>query len=133
MGSQPVSPFIESLFEETLGLLAEARDYAARSLAEGGQRPLDERLRVQREQFRVTARLAHALAWLLYRKAMAADEPEIAAGGEATGLDGGEACLDRRSLKDGSLPKGLRGLLRRSYALYRRIQRLDAMEGPGEG
>jgi regulator of CtrA degradation len=76
----------------------------------------------------VTSRLTQTMAWLLAQKAVHAGELTITeAASDDYALSGGEICLDPSGPDNGDLPHGLRSLLERSYHLYVRVARLDAM------
>ena len=128
--SAPVyMPVIERAYEETLGLLTEARDYATeRMAADDADRESYLRLEMMGEQFRLTSRLSSVLAWLLFRKAVAAGEAKetdlVAA---VTRLDGDAYWRTERHQAEGPLPADLLDLLERSRLLYDRAVRLDGM------
>ncbi len=128
-------PVIDKAFEETMSLLAEARDYATR-VDRGGAAANDahtdspqSRLRERAEAFRVTARLANVMVWLLVQRAVRAGE--VAAGDETPPthrLGDRRVCTDDGSHRDPELSQTLRDLLQRSHALYCRVMRLDDMQ-----
>jgi len=120
---ETLSAVIDKAFHETLDLLIEARNYAAFSPSSG-----TARVTVTGSHLRVTSRLAGVMAWLLYRKAVAAGEiDEAETMRDLPRLDDVSACLDDRHDRDVALPEPLRGLLARSHRLYLRVARLDAM------
>jgi regulator of CtrA degradation len=124
--------FFEKTYREALELLREARDYLAHCQRRDlrGLEPLD-RLRFSREATRLTARLTDVMAWLFVQKALALGEITIEeASSHHHRLLRREVCLDDTGRTEGSLPRGLAELLRRSHALYLRIDRLDALIAP---
>ncbi len=128
--SAPVyMPVIERAYEETLGLLIEARDFSVERMATDDA-DLETRLRfeVTAEQFRLTSRLSSVLAWLLFRKAVAAGEAkETDLIATVTRLDGDAYWRIERYQAEGPLPADLLDLLERSRLLYDRAARLDGM------
>ena len=128
--SEPVHvPFIERAYEETLGLLTEARDFTIERMAvdDADVEPC-LRLEVMAEQFRLTSRLSSVLAWLFFRKAVAAGEAkETDLIATVTRLDGEAYWRTERNRAEGPLPADLLDLLERSRLLYDRAVRLDGM------
>lgn len=121
--------FFGKTFEETLALLAQARDYISASVGDrpAGRTPHDQ-LRFARETMRVTARLTQIMAWLLTQKAVHAGEmtPRQAASEEHR-LSGHAVCIEHDEKHHAGLPLGLQALLARSHALYVRVSRLDEL------
>ena len=134
------SAVVDKMFEDTLDLLIEARNYATifRSARDDRRTPM-ERLAVTGSNPRVTTRLAGVMAWLLYQKAVGAGEiDEAETLRTLPRLDGVDPCLDDRNDRHLDLPSGLQRLLARSHRLYLRVARFDAMireahAGRGEG
>jgi len=121
--------FFGKTFDEAMALLVEARDYIAAGAGEKpGDRPVGDHLRMARETMRITARLTQIMAWLLAQKAVHAGEltPHQAAS-EAHRLAGQAICFDDDEAHYAGLPEGLQALLKRSYALYVRVARLDEL------
>lgn len=120
---------LNRVFEETMTLLIDARDYVARhEPVEAAQLALTARLLVSRETMRITSRLTQIMAWLLVQKAVFAGEMSRAeAAGPAHRLAGHKLCLDAESGRFDGVPPRLSTLLERSYNLYVRIARLDAL------
>lgn len=129
MNAHAYAPIIERAYEETLGLLEEARDFVACRIAlETDDTPPVARLAASAEQFRLTSRLSTVLAWLLHRKAVAAGETtDSNPSADAPRLDGATYWLLERNQSEGPLPDELETLLERSRLLYDRAMRLDAM------
>ena len=121
--------FLNGTYEETLRLLREARDYLAY------REPLDrqrltpfERLVVNCEALRLTSRLTQVMAWVLMQKAVHAGEVSAAeAAAEHHRLAGQAVCRSRELRQARAVPPALGRLLDRSYDLYSRVERLDAM------
>lgn len=109
---------------ETMSMLFEARSlFAAATFRRPEVGPCGSMLA---EEFRVTTRLTHVVAWLLYRRAIAAGElDEHAAAVEMDPLDDVPACLHALGEACDSLAPGMRDLLNRSRRLYLRVARLD--------
>ncbi|HEV7372850.1 DUF1465 family protein [Arenibaculum sp.] len=119
--------FFNRTYDETMGLLLEARNYIAYQETVD-QRHLDPelRLRISYESMRVTSRLTQVMAWLLAQKAVHAGEMTAhEAAGEDFALAGADICADPAGHDDEELPSGLRRLLQRSHALYMRVSRLE--------
>jgi len=79
---------------------------------------------------RLTARLTQAMAWLMTQRAV--HEGEISrreAADPKWRLSGQAVCREVAECNLVRLPRGLRSLLERSFDLYRRIERLDALVG----
>ena len=108
-------------YDETLGLIVEARNYVAH------MRPTCE-LRSSCEALRVTSRLTQAMAWLMLQRAVVDGEiSPIEACEEHNRVSGQSVCLDVTCANDDRLPPGLKSLMRRSLHLYERILRLEEM------
>ena len=121
--------FIDRNFDDVLSMMVEARNYIAygQPAEKTGLAP-EAQLQISFETMRVTARLVRAAAWLSIEKAVRKGEitREDALGDEFA-LTTVEACLDPSGPDDEALPKALRSLLDRSYRLYMRIARLEAL------
>ncbi|MBX6323761.1 MAG: DUF1465 family protein [Rhodospirillaceae bacterium] len=131
--------FFDGTWRESLSLIEAARDWLNDAEAAAA---LDRRARAQLlvscESMRLTARLAHIMAWLFVQRAVAAGElPPGAAMRPENRLGDPEVCgvSGPRRETEALLPARLRELLDSSLRLYERIARLDAMmdlcEGPG--
>lgn len=118
----------DKTYDETLRLLVTARDYMAYAApaSRPGLAPVD-RLRVNCEAMRVTARLSHIMAWLLAQKAVQAGEMTREQAAEAYALGDDDVCVLETEVEEEGLPLGLRDLLARSRALYVRVSRLDEL------
>ncbi len=121
--------FINKTYDEAMTLLVEARNYIAY------QQPKDlarldnhSRLLVSQETMRITSRLTQVMAWLFAQRAVYSGElHRDQALGDEFSLGGEHVCLDETWSYDIRLPAPVRGLLERSYNLYIRVQRLEAM------
>ena len=120
--------YFDRTYRETMGLLLEARDYMRfREPADRGAMPDNHRLAVNCEALRVTSRLTHIMAWLLVQKAVHAGEMTAAeAAAEDHRLAGQSVCRERNAAGV-AMPPALERLLERSYQLYARVERLDAL------
>jgi len=121
--------YFNRTYDETLTLMVEARNYFRHS--ERADRDRAEPvigLRMSCEAMRVTSRLTQVMAWLMVQRAVQSGEltPEEALETERR-LSGWEVCLDDSFGGDETLPRGLRSLMDRSYRLFLRIARLEAM------
>jgi regulator of CtrA degradation len=118
--------FFDRTYRETMTLLLEARDYMRfREPVDRGAMPDDQRLLVNCEALRVTSRLTHIMAWLLVQRAVHAGELTAAeAAAEDHRLAGQSVC---RAHAVAAMPPDLQKLLDRSYSLYTRVERLDAL------
>ena len=105
--------FLSRTYDEAMSLLVETRNYLSFRQSVDGDRiePLD-RLKLTREAFRLTSRLAQVMAWLMLRRAVV--EGEIAddeARRPEHSLAGHDVCLGRADDLGDWLPEGMRGLL----------------------
>ncbi|MBI3513931.1 MAG: DUF1465 family protein [Proteobacteria bacterium] len=121
--------YFDRTYRETMRLLVETRDYMRfREPADRGAMPDDHRLAVNCEALRVTSRLTHIMAWLLIQKAVHAGEMTAAeAAAEDHRLAGQAVCRERIRAGGIAMPPMLELLLERSYQLYARVERLDAL------
>ncbi len=121
--------FISRTYDEAMSLLVETRNYLSfRQSADGARiQPMD-RLKLTREAFRLTSRLAQVMAWLMLRRAVINGEiADAEARRPEHRLAGHDVCLARADDLGDWLPDGMRGLLERSRALYERVARLDRL------
>jgi len=121
--------FINSLYEESFGLLVEARNYFQYS--ESNRRaamhgPPHDRLFVNCQAMRLTSRMTQAMAWLLAQRAVETGELSLsqACNGEFS-LGGEDICTTTDNHQDRRIPPPMRQLLDRSHSLYMRVWRLD--------
>ena len=121
--------YLSGTYDETFRLLLEARDYLAYAEPADRRRlsPLD-RLVLNCEAMRLTSRLTQVMAWLLVQKAVHAGEMSAAEAAAAHHRLAGQAvCRSRELRQTRAVPPALGRLLDRSYDLYSRVERLDAM------
>ena len=116
-------------YDEAMSLLVETRNYLSfrRQVDDVRIEPMD-RLKLTRESFRLTSRLAQVMAWLMLRRAVV--EGELAddeARQPEQRLAGPDVSLARADDLGDWLPEGMRGLLERSQLLYERVARLDRL------
>jgi len=111
-------------YDEALALTVEARNYMAyREPAERRHLTANARLKMNREAFRLTSRLADIMAWLMSQRAVECGEVEpdrdwlerfkLDPDGIGAGHDGA------------NLPPAMQDLLERSESLFHRVRRLD--------
>ena len=130
-----LSPFEAKTYDETMALLLQAKHYENYSKPDEviEYNPFD-RMSVVRESIRVTSRLSHVMAWLLYRKAVSAGEMEEAESLRAQDqLDQEKTTTDTSFHKSPEIPRGLRALLEQSMSLYMRVARIDRKLRDNEG
>ncbi len=121
--------FINSLYDESFGLLVEARNYFQYSNANraatstGGPH---DRLFVNYQAMRLTSRMTQAMAWLLAQRAVQTGELSVvqACGGNYS-LGGETVCTEKDGHTDTRVPTPMRTLLDRSHSIYMRVWRLD--------
>ena len=121
--------FLNATYDETFRLLLEARDYLVYEEPFDRRRlsPL-ERLVLPCEAMRLTSRLTQVMAWLLVQKAVHAGEISAAEAAAADHRLAGQAvCRSRELRQTRAVPPALGRLRDRSYDLYSRVERLDAM------
>lgn len=118
--------YFSRTYDEAFELLLEARGFAENEIR---QRPADNlrnRLSHNRESLRLTSRLAQIVAWLLAQKAYHAGElTDEELRQDAYRLSGQEVCLKVAPMDETTLSPKFENLLKRSYGLYCRVQRLD--------
>jgi len=120
---------LDRTFDEGVALTIEVRNYIAyHEQADRRENDLTHCLHVGYQHTRVSARLIQVMTWLLAMKALLAGEisPEQFAAPQYA-LSASDECRSEAGHDLAELPPGLRSLLERSYLLYARIQRLDAM------
>ncbi len=126
--------FMPSLYNDTVNLLIEARDYFTHFSSEDQSRltPM-ERLTYNAEMSRITLRLSSVMAWLLARRAstggMASPESSL----HEYRLQFRHICLDEGQGAKNATPAYVQLLLERTQALYARVCRLcDMSAAQGE-
>lgn len=119
---------VEDEYGRVFDLLVESKGYLARHPRPAAAVPAEDRTFVIRQEMRITARLAAAMAWLMMARAVFAGEVQ----GDATALDIVDpfdlagCCLDTQGHQDDRLPGRLRDLLKRSYLAYVKIVEMDS-------
>jgi hypothetical protein len=128
MTTQLQLPIVEQTYEETLGLLGEARDWVEQNINSDDRPPPNERFNIVTHQCRVVTRLEWVMAWLMFRKAVSIGEiNEPHALEEREPLNGQKYYLTQHDRTISYLPQRLEQLLDSSHELYARVARLDAM------
>jgi len=120
---------LHKTFDETMVLLARARDYMSYAVPSSQPELLPaQRLQISCEAMRVTARLSHVMAWLLAQRAVQAGEISPVVAAAAYSLSDDDICLlEGTAEASAAMPDGLRDLLEKSRALYVRVTRLDQL------
>ncbi len=119
------SVFVDRLYNETMGLLEDARDYAA--LAEPRDRDQLSRsdaCLLTIESMRTTSRLVSVMAWVLARKA-AEEEEEEAAFAEHEPLMVNDHHVAPIQDPGNVLPMRFVRIARRAHDLFARVHRID--------
>ncbi|MGH6718357.1 MAG: DUF1465 family protein, partial [Alphaproteobacteria bacterium] len=126
--SGPIS-FFSRTYDETVGLLYDARDYIAHGQGnDTGGYGLAGRAVAAQETTRLIARLIQVMAWLLVRRAIHAGEISANEGLEVRHRLGGHAvCLAEGSATSVMPESRLARLMDRSRRLYVRVARLDEL------
>jgi regulator of CtrA degradation len=124
--SHPQIFFMPGVFNETMQLLTEARDYF-QTYGEEDQAQINEFLRsiYASEMSRITLRLSTIMAWTMAQRAVLAGKitQEDAALHHALGYQ--DVCRVDSSVLHEVLPGYVCHLLDRSHELYERVARLD--------
>lgn len=120
------SDVFEKLFDEGMDLVEETANYLdGDGRQESRQLEKTTALQYASESMRLTTRLMQTASWLLVQKAIREDEMTSSDARDPKYRIGARAiCAVSREISD-SLPPKLIELLKRSEALYRRIDRLD--------
>ncbi len=128
-----VPTFFTGLFEESMALAEEAHAYLDGEGREIGRSlPPTDAIVLVYEVNRLTTRVTHIMAWVLFRRAVQAGEISAdEAAEDRCRLGDAATCLDRAPLAAARLPVRLEELMARSEALYRRIARLDELIANG--
>ena len=126
MGNETIL-FLNRIFAEAMALLMESHDFLMR-VEDGGEEtlPVENRLAFHAASMRLAARMSEIMAWMLAQKAADSGEmTEAQAASPAFSLSHLPVCKGREGEEDESLPEDFRSMLRRSRALYERIERLE--------
>lgn len=118
--------FIPGVFNQTLNMLDEARDYFSQ-YGEEDQEGIEPHLRALycSEMTRITLRLSSIMAWIIVQRAVASGKIEAAEAASRYGLDFQDICTVDNRVLHGVMPPYVCSLLDRSLELYERVQRLD--------
>ncbi len=118
--------FMPGVFNETMNLLTEARDYFAQ-YGDDDQSQINEYLRTiyASEMSRITLRLSTIMAWTMAQRAVLAGKLSQEEAATHHALSYSDVCLVDSSVLHGVLPSYVCHLLDRSHELYERVARLD--------
>lgn len=118
--------FMPGVFNETMTLLTEARDYFAQ-YGDEDQATIDDQVRAiyTSEMSRITLRLSSIMAWTMAQRAVLAGKLTAEEAARHHGLSYQDACRVDSSMLQGILPGYVCHLLDRSHELYERVARLD--------
>ncbi len=118
--------FMPGVFNETMMLLTEARDYFA-EYGDQDQMQVDEYTRsiYASEMSRITLRLSTIMAWTMVQRAVLAGKISQEEAAVHHGLAYQDVCRVDSSVLHGVLPDFVCHLLDRSHELYERVARLD--------
>lgn len=120
--------FYPGVFNETLGLLFEAHSYfQERGIEDQALMPAHSRLFYASEMSRVTMRLTSIMSWLMVQKAVHAGRITEEEAISRYKLEAKDECLLFDALYVDQLPYYIGYLSERSYALFARVARLEAM------
>lgn len=118
--NQENSHMVNAAYRAVFDLMLESENYLVSDLrSEAVDLPPTDRIFVIRQEMRITARLASAMAWLMSRKAAASGEigPQDAVYHQDP-FEEAACCLDTACHDDDRLPDRARDLLEQSYRLY---------------
>ena len=118
--------FMPGVFNETMALLTEARDYFA-EYGDDDQKKINEYLRTiyASEMSRITLRLSTIMAWTMAQRAVLSGKLTQEEAATHHGLSYQDVCRVDSSVLHGVLPSYVCHLLDRSHELYERVARLD--------
>ena len=119
--------FMPGIFNETMELLADAREYFY-MFGEEDQEALDEqqlRTMYTSEMSRITLRLSSIMAWIIAQRAVVAGKIPAEDAARRHGLDFQDVCLVDNHMLHGVMPPYVCTLLDRTLELYERVHRLD--------
>lgn len=121
--------FMPRLFDETMALLVETRNYFL-AQSDYDRQPLTHsaKLMYSTEMSRITLRLSSIMAWVLARRAARAGEITQEQLKAHFPLQFQENCGFETPHVHMVLPHAVCDLLSRSHALYQRIRRLELLE-----
>lgn len=118
--------FMPGVFNETMSLLTDARDYFAQ-YGDEDQSQINEYLRAiyASEMSRITLRLSTIMAWTMAQRSVLAGKISQEEAATHHGLSYQDVCRVDSKVLHGVLPSYVCHLLDRSYELYERVARLD--------
>ncbi|MDX2073194.1 MAG: DUF1465 family protein [Alphaproteobacteria bacterium] len=118
--------FMPGVFNETMSLLTDARDYFSQ-YGDEDQNGINEFLRAiyASEMSRITLRLSTIMAWTMAQRAVLAGKMSQADAAQHHPLSYQDVCRVDSSVLHGVLPGYVCQLLDRSHELYERVARLD--------
>ncbi len=121
--------FLPRLFDETMALLTETRNYFfAKSSLDQQMLNHAAKLVYSAEMSRITLRLSSVMAWVLARRAVHAGEITTEELKAMFPLQCIETCTFDTPHIDRVLPRAVCDLLTRTRSLYERIHRLETLE-----
>jgi len=120
--------WLDKTYKETLSLLEEAKHYHAYKFRKQTKHLIPvKKLEMTKESLRVTSRLSHTMAWLLSEKAIINEEiARYEFEAQFRPLSEEDICLRPPDTFD-DCPNGLMSLMDRSFELFLRASRLEAM------
>ncbi len=130
MGKADTTPlWLDKIFDETMDLLEEAKNYHSHVINRQVRHlvPLAQ-LEITKESLRVTSRLSHTMAWLMNEKAILNEEitrEDFTQSNRPLAEE--DICIQHGNTKIDDCPNGLIQLMERSFALFKRATRLEAM------
>ena len=118
--------FMPKVFNETLNLLVDAREYFQ---THGGddQTRIDEELKMlySSEMSRITLRLSSIMAWIMVQRAVLSGNISHSDAVKYYSLGYSDVCMVDNRMLHGILPSYVCHLLDRTLELYERVGRLD--------
>jgi len=126
MSHGPQIFFMPGVFNETMDLLTEARDYF-HEYGDADQSQINAYLRTiyTSEMSRITLRLSTIMAWTMAQRAVLAGKLSQEEAAMHHALSYSDVCRVNSSVLHGVLPSYVCHLLDRSHELYERVARLD--------
>ena len=123
----PTVVFMPNIFNETMDLLADAREYFHIFGEEDQEAMAEQQLRAMyaSEMSRITLRLSSIMAWIIAQRAVVAGKIDAEDAARSHGLDFQEVCLVDGHVLHGVMPPYVCQLLDRTLELYERVNRLD--------
>lgn len=118
--------FMPTVFNETLNLLKDARDYF-QTYGEDDQVKFDENMRTiySSEMSRITLRLSTIMAWTMAQRAVLTGKISQEDASRHHALSYQDVCRVDSRVLHGMLPSYVCYLLDKSFELYERVARLD--------